>query len=93
MMLFATRHECFWQFLVMVKDSQCTSGKSEIWKFFNDATLSEGLQRNDLRWNKQIAMIVTKGSKRLPILRFLRREDPPHDLITIYDAFITSILE
>ena len=41
-----------------------------------------------------ISMIVTKASKRLHILRVLRRGGiPPHDLITIYYALIRSTLE
>ena len=39
-------------------------------------------------------MIVTKTSKRLHILRVLRRGGiPQHDLIAIYYALIRSILE
>ena len=35
--------------------------------------------QDDLRWNKHIAMIVSKTSKRMPILRVLRRGGiPPH---------------
>ena len=50
--------------------------------------------QNDLRWNEHIAIIVTKASKRLHILRALRRGGiPPHDLITIYYALIRSMLE
>ena len=33
-------------FLIMVNDLQCNSGKSGIWKFVDDVTLSEGLSRN-----------------------------------------------
>ena len=33
-------------FVIMVNDLQCRSGKSNIWKFVDDATLSERLQRN-----------------------------------------------
>ena len=33
-------------FVIMVNDLQCRSGKSDIWKFVDDATLSERLQRN-----------------------------------------------
>ena len=149
-------------FVIMVNDLQCRSGKSDIWKYVDDITLSEGLQRNvessaiqsdltsvdtwasnnlmklnaekckvmlicffrnkpdlpnlcigdqtlecvssykvlgltiqdDLRWNNHIAMIVTKTSKRLHILRVLRRGGiPPHDLIAIYYALIRPILE
>ena len=126
-------------FLIMVNDLQCNSGKSDIWKFVDDVSLSECLLRNeepsiiqsdltsvgvwasknlmkldakkckemlicffrntpelpslcvggqalesvsshkvlgliiqnDLRWNEHIAMIVTKASKRLHILRAL----------------------
>jgi hypothetical protein len=43
--------------------------------------------QDDFKWNEHIAMIVTKASKRLHILRVLGRgEIPPHDLITIYYA-------
>ncbi len=137
-------------FLIMVNDLQCNSGKSGIWKFVDDVTLSEGLSRNgvvwasnnlmklnakkckemqicffrnkpdllkfrvgdrvlecvsshkvlgliiqdDLRWNERIGMIVTKASKRLHILRVLRRGGiPQHDLITIYYTLIRSMLE
>ena len=148
-------------FVIMVNDLQCRSGKSDIWKFVDDATLSERLQRNvdssaiqsdltsvdawasnnlmklnakkckevlicffcnkpdlpnlcvgdqaleclsshkvlgliiqdDLRWNKHIAMIVTKTSKRLHILLFRRGGIPPRDLIAIYYALIRPILE
>ena len=48
--------------------------------------------QNDL--NEHIAMSVSKASKRLHILRVLRRGGiPPHDLITIYYALVRSILE
>ncbi len=33
-------------FVIMVNDLQCRSGKSDIWKYVDDITLSEGLQRN-----------------------------------------------
>ena len=50
--------------------------------------------QDDLKWNEHISMIVTKASKRLHILRVLRRGGiPPHDLITIYYALIRSTLE
>ncbi|CAB4038243.1 Hypothetical predicted protein [Paramuricea clavata] len=50
--------------------------------------------QDDLKWNEHISVIVTKASKRLHILRVLRRGGiPPHDLITIYYALIRSTLE
>ncbi|CAB4017461.1 RNA-directed DNA polymerase from mobile element jockey, partial [Paramuricea clavata] len=50
--------------------------------------------QDNLKWNEHISMIVTKASKRLHILRVLRRGGiPPHDLITIYYALIRSTLE
>ncbi|CAB4023173.1 Hypothetical predicted protein [Paramuricea clavata] len=50
--------------------------------------------QDDLKWNQHFSMIVTKASKRLHILRVLRRGGiPPHDLITIYYALIRSTLE
>jgi hypothetical protein len=47
--------------------------------------------QDDFKWNEHIAMIVTKASKRLRVLR--RGGIPPHDLITIYYALIRSILD
>ena len=149
-------------FLVMVNDLQCRSGKSEMWKFVDDVSISETLPRNadlstiqsdlnsvtvwssnnlmklnadkckvmhicflreqsdlpslyignqvletvsshkvlglilqnDLKWNEHIAISVNKASKRLHILRVLRRGSiPPHDLVIIYYALIRSTLE
>ena len=43
---------------------------------------------------RSVAMIVTKASKRLHILRVLKRSGiPPSDLIPIYYALIRSVLE
>ena len=139
-------------FVIMVNDLQCRSGKSDIWKFVDDAPLSERLQRNvessaiqsdltsvdtwasnnlmklnankfketlicffrnkpdlpnlcvgdqalecvsshkvlgliiqdDLRWNKHIAMIVTKTSKRLHIFyEFFDAEEFPRTIFRV----------
>jgi len=49
---------------------------------------------NNLKWNNHIESIVTKASKRLHILRVLRRGGvESNDLITIYTALIRSLLE
>ena len=50
--------------------------------------------QNNLKWNNHIESIVTKGSKRLHILRVLRRGGVEiNDLITTYTALIRSLLE
>ena len=50
--------------------------------------------QNNLKWNNHIEYIVTKASKRLQILRLLRRGSVEiNDLITIYIALIRSLLE
>ncbi|CAB4035122.1 RNA-directed DNA polymerase from mobile element jockey, partial [Paramuricea clavata] len=49
---------------------------------------------NHLKWNDNVAIIVKKASKRLYILRVLRRSGiPPADLLSIYNALIRSVLE
>ena len=50
--------------------------------------------QDNLKWNEHVAMIITKASKRLHILRVLKRGGiPPSDLILIYNALIRSVLE
>jgi hypothetical protein len=50
--------------------------------------------QNNLKWDKHIRSIIAKGSKRLHILRTLRRSGIlPADLIKIYSTLIRSILE
>ena len=50
--------------------------------------------QNNLKWDEHIYEIVSKASKRLHILRVLRRSGiPPADLLTVYIALIRSILE
>ena len=50
--------------------------------------------QNNLKWNNHIESIVAKGSKRLHILRVLRRGGfEISDLSTIYTALIRSLLE
>ena len=50
--------------------------------------------QNNLEWNNRIESIVTKASKRLHILRVLRRRGVEiNDLITIFIALIRSLLE
>ena len=50
--------------------------------------------QNNLKWNNHIEYIVTKASKRLQILRLLRRGSVEiNDLITTYIALIRSLLE
>ena len=47
-----------------------------------------------LNWNDNTNEIVSKGSKRLNILRVLKRAGvPPVDLVTIYSALVRSVLE
>ena len=49
--------------------------------------------QNNLKWNNHIESIVPKASKRLHILRVLRRGGVEiNDLITIYTALIRSLL-
>ena len=49
---------------------------------------------DNLKWNGHVAMIVTKASKCLHILRVLKRSGiPPSDLIPIYYAPIRSVLK
>ena len=54
-----------------------------------------GVVINDqLKWQDNIDMIVKKASKRLYILRVLRRSGvPPADLLTIYFSLIRSTVE
>ena len=50
--------------------------------------------QSDLKWNEHIKSIVTKASKRLYIIRILRRNGVlVEDLIEIYFALIRSVLE
>ena len=50
--------------------------------------------QNNLKWNEHISAVITKASKRLHILRVLRRGGvPSDDLYAIYVALIRSILE
>ena len=50
--------------------------------------------QNDLKWNEHIASVVAKASKRLHILRVLRRGGvSAADLVSIYVSLIRSILE
>ena len=50
--------------------------------------------QNNLKWNNHIESIVAKASKRLHILRVLRRGGVEiNDLITIYTVLIRSLLE
>ena len=47
-----------------------------------------------LKWNDNTNEIVSKESKRLHVLRVLKRAGvPPVDLITIYSALVRSVLE
>ncbi|CAB4004215.1 RNA-directed DNA polymerase from mobile element jockey [Paramuricea clavata] len=49
---------------------------------------------NHFKWNDNVAIIVKKASKRLYILRVLRRSGiPSADLLSIYNALIRSVLE
>ena len=49
--------------------------------------------QSNLKWNDHINSIVTKASKRLYIIRILRRNDVPvEDLIEIYFTLIRSVL-
>ena len=50
--------------------------------------------QDNLKWNKHIEMSTSKASKRLHIIRVLRRGGvPPHDLLHIYYALVRSVLE
>ena len=50
--------------------------------------------QSNLKWNEHITSVVSKASKRLCILRVLRRSGVPvEDLINIYFAIIRSVLE
>ena len=50
--------------------------------------------QNDLKWNEHIDSVLSKASKRLYIIRTLRRGGvPTEDLLTIYFALIRSVLE
>ncbi len=50
--------------------------------------------QDNFKWTGHVAMIVTKASKRLHILRVLKRDGIQHsDLILIYYALIQSVLE
>ena len=49
---------------------------------------------NYLKWNEHIDSVVSKASKRLYIIRTLRRSGvPAEDLLEIYFAIIRSVLE
>ena len=148
-------------FLVMINDLGVISHRTNIWKFVDDISASEGLKNNsisnlqsnldsvnswalhnfmkfnakkckelricflretpelpplvidgqalelvrshkvpglviqsNLIWNEHITSVVSKASKRLCILRVLRRSGVPvEDLINIYFAIIRSVLE
>ena len=50
--------------------------------------------QSNLKWNDHITAVVSKASKRLHILRVLRRGGvPAEDLLAIYCALIRSVLE
>ena len=50
--------------------------------------------QNNLKWNEHTSAVICKASKRLHILRVLRRGGvPSDDLYAIYAALIRSILE
>ena len=50
--------------------------------------------QSNLKWNEHINSMVTKASKRLYIIRILRRNDVPvEDLTEIYFPLIRSVLE
>ena len=49
---------------------------------------------NDLKWNKHIASVVMKASRRLPLITQLKRANLPNkDIVQIYCACIRHILE
>ena len=50
--------------------------------------------QDNLKWNEHISLMVNKASKRLHILRVLKRGGIPScELILIYYALVRSILE
>ena len=50
--------------------------------------------QSNLKWNEHIDLIISKASKRLHILRDVRRDGvPPKDLLLTYFALIRSVLE
>ena len=50
--------------------------------------------QDNLKWNKHIEMSTSKASKRLHIIRVLRRRGvPPQDLLHICYALVRSVLE
>ena len=50
--------------------------------------------QSNLKWNNHINSVVSKASKRLYILRVLRRSGiPTEDLVTLYYALVRSVLE
>ena len=52
------------------------------------------IQSKNLKWDLHINEVVAKTSKRLHILRVLKRGGvPPADLLKVYFAFIRSVLE
>ena len=54
----------------------------------------EPLFQNNLKWDLHVNEIVGKASKRLHILRVLKRGGvPPCDLLRVYSSLIRSILE
>ena len=78
-------------FVIMVNDLQCRSLKSDIWKFVDDATLSEGLQRNvessaiqsdltsvDTWASNNLMKLNTKKCKEMLICFFRNKPDLPN---------------
>ena len=50
--------------------------------------------QSNIKWNDHINSVVSKASKRLYILRILRRSGiPAEDLVTIFHALVRSLLE
>ena len=50
--------------------------------------------QDNLKWNLHVDGMVSKGSKRLHIIRVLKRADvPTNHLLTIFSALIRSVLE
>ena len=49
---------------------------------------------SDLTWNTHVDVVCAKASRRLYALRILKRSGaPPRDIMSVYSAFITPVLE
>ena len=97
-------------FVIMINDLKLASPRCSYWKDHLPSALAIDtkafesvdahkvlgvtIQSKNLKWDLHINEVVAKASKRLHILRVLKRGGvPPADLLKVYFALIRSVLE